>query len=129
MATMTGGQALVAGLAAHGVDVVFGIPGTHNLEIYRHLPANGVRHVGTRHEQGAVYAADGYARSTGRVGVVVVTTGPALLNTAAGVGQAYSDSVPVLVISPGMPLRHPAAGNGLLHETRDQGAAMRAVAS
>jgi acetolactate synthase-1/2/3 large subunit len=126
---MSGGQALVAVLAAHGVDTVFGIPGTHNLEIYRHLPAHGVRHVGTRHEQGAGYAADGYARVTGRVGVVVVTTGPALLNAAAAVGQAYSDSVPILVVSPGMPLRHPAAGNGLLHETRDQQAAMAAVAA
>jgi thiamine pyrophosphate-dependent acetolactate synthase large subunit-like protein len=126
---MTGGQALVAALAAHGVDTVFGIPGTHNLEIYRHLPAHGVRHVGTRHEQGAGYAADGYARSTGRVGVVVVTTGPALLNAAAAVGQAYSDSVPILVVSPGMPLRHPATGNGLLHETKDQQAALAAVAA
>lgn len=118
---MTGGAALVAALAAHGVDVVFGIPGTHNLEIYEHLPRHGIRHVGTRHEQGAGYAADGYARTTGRVGVAVVTTGPALLNAAAAVGQAYSDSVPLLVVSPGLPLRHPAAGNGLLHETRDRG--------
>ncbi len=58
-----------------------------------------------------------------------MTTGPALLNAAAAVGQAYSDSVPVLVVSPGMPLRHPATGNGLLHETRDQGAALAAVAA
>ncbi|MDN5790146.1 MAG: 5-guanidino-2-oxopentanoate decarboxylase [Micrococcales bacterium] len=126
---MTGGQALVAALAAQGIDTVFGIPGTHNLEIYRHLGASGVRHVGTRHEQGAGYAADGYARTTGRVGVALVTTGPALLNAAAAAGQAYSDSVPVLVVSPGLPLRHPATGNGLLHETKDQQAAMRAVAA
>jgi acetolactate synthase-1/2/3 large subunit len=126
---MTGGEALVAALAAHGVDTVFGIPGTHNLEIYRHLGAHGVRHIGTRHEQGAGYAADGYARTTGRAGVAVVTTGPALLNAAAAVGQAYSDSVPILVVSPGLPLRHPASGNGLLHETKDQQAALRAVAA
>ncbi len=126
---ITGGEALVAALVAHGVDTVFGIPGTHNLEIYRHLPAHGVRHVGTRHEQGAGYAADGYARTTGRVGVALVTTGPALLNVAAAIGQAYSDSVAVLVVSPGLPLRHPAAGNGLLHETKDQQGAMRAVAA
>lgn len=128
-AGMTGGQALVAALAAHGVEVVFGIPGTHNLEIYRHLGAYGIRHVGTRHEQGAGYAADGYARTTGRVGVAVVTTGPALLNAAAAVGQAYSDSVPVLVVSPGLPLRHPAGGNGLLHEGKDQQGALRALAA
>ncbi|OFE16065.1 acetolactate synthase [Humibacillus sp. DSM 29435] len=125
----SGGEALVAALVAHGVDTVFGIPGTHNLEIYRHLLAHGVRHVGTRHEQGAGYAADGYARTTGRVGVALVTTGPALLNAVAAIGQAYSDSVPVLVVSPGLPLRHPAAGNGLLHETKDQQGAMRAVAA
>lgn len=129
MVVMTGGQALVAALVEHGVDVVFGIPGTHNLEIYKQLSEQGVRHVSTRHEQGAGYAADGYARTTGRPGVAVVTSGPALLNTAAAVGQAWSDSIPVLVVSPGLPLRHPAAGNGLLHETRDQGAALAAVAA
>ncbi|TNM41288.1 acetolactate synthase, partial [Nocardioides albidus] len=129
MTLMTGGEALVAALAAHGVDVAFGIPGTHNLEIYKHLPGHGVRHVSTRHEQGAGYAADGYARTTGRVGVAIVTSGPALLNAATAVGQAYSDSIPVLVVSPGLPLRHPATGNGLLHETRDQQAAMAAVAA
>ena len=124
---MTGGQALVSALVAHGVDTVFGIPGTHNLEIYRHLAKQGVRHVGTRHEQGAGYAADGYARTTGRVGVAVVTTGPAVLNAATALAQSWSDSVPVLLVSPGMPLRHPALGNGLLHEARDQQAAMAAV--
>jgi thiamine pyrophosphate-dependent acetolactate synthase large subunit-like protein len=126
---MTGGEALVAALVGHGVDTVFGIPGTHNLEIYRHLAVRRVRHVGTRHEQGAGYAADGYARTTGRPGVAVVTSGPGLLNAAAAVGQAYSDSVPVLLVSPGMPLRHPGFGAGLLHETKDQSAALAAVAA
>lgn len=126
-ASTTGGQALVSALVAHGVDTVFGIPGTHNLEIYRHLALQGVRHVGTRHEQGAGYAADGFARSTGRVGVAVVTTGPAALNAASALAQSWSDSVPVLLVSPGMPLRHPALGNGLLHEARDQQAALAAV--
>ncbi|WP_446215176.1 5-guanidino-2-oxopentanoate decarboxylase [Micromonospora sp. IBHARD004] len=123
----TAGEVLVASLAAHGVDVVFGIPGTHNLEIYRHLTGYGIRHVTPRHEQGAGYAADGYARTTGRPGVAIVTTGPALLNIATAVGQSYSDSVPVLVISPGMPLHHPQRGTGLLHEMRDQRAAMSTV--
>lgn len=127
--TMTGGQAVVAALVAHEVETVFGIPGTHNLEIYRHLASSGIRHVSPRHEQGAGYAADGYARTCGRPGVAVVTSGPALLNAAAAIGQAWSDSVPVLVVSPGLPLRHPGLGNGLLHETRDQGAAMSAVAA
>lgn len=127
--TMTGGQALVAALAAHGVDTVFGIPGTHNLEIYRHLGDHGIRHVGTRHEQGAGYMADGYARTTGRPGVALVTSGPAVLNAATALAQAWSDSVPVLLVSPGMPLRHPALGNGFLHESRDQRAALAAVSA
>src|SRR5215510_11018968 len=124
----TAGELLVRSLAAHGVDTVFGIPGTHNLEIYRHLTGCGIRHVTPRHEQGAGYAADGFARTTGRAGVALTTTGPALLNIAAAVGQAWSDSVPLLVISPGVPVRHPQRGNGLLHETRDQRAALAAVA-
>ncbi|MEZ0076072.1 5-guanidino-2-oxopentanoate decarboxylase [Planotetraspora sp. GP83] len=129
MNAVTGGEALVRALAAHGVDTVFGIPGTHNLPIYRHLPAYGLRHVGMRHEQGAGYAADGYARLTGRPGVCLVTSGPATLNAAAAIGQAYSDSVPVLLLSPGMPLRNPGRGRGLLHETKDQRAAMDAIAA
>jgi thiamine pyrophosphate-dependent acetolactate synthase large subunit-like protein len=126
-AAATGGRLVVDALVAHGVDTVFGIPGTHNLEIYRALHGRGIRHVTPRHEQGAGYAADGYARTTGRPGVAIVTTGPALLNIAAAVGQAYSDSVPVLVVSPGMPTDH-RRGSGLLHETRDQSAALAAVA-
>ena len=124
MTTVTGGEALVAALAAHGVDTVFGIPGTHNLPVYAALDVHGIRHVSPRHEQGAGYAADGYARATGRPGVVVTTTGPAVLNAATALAQAYSDSVPVLLVSPGMPLAHPAAGNGELHEVKDQSGAM-----
>ncbi|WOX26376.1 thiamine pyrophosphate-dependent enzyme [Streptomyces solicathayae] len=126
---LTGGEAVVRALAAHGVTDAFGIPGTHNLEIYRHLVPYGIRHVTPRHEQGAGYAADAYARVTGRPGVALTTTGPALLNIAAAVGQAYSDSVPLLVVSPGMPLRHPRQSNGLLHEMRSQTEALRGVAA
>ncbi|MFH8570942.1 thiamine pyrophosphate-binding protein [Streptomyces sp. NPDC017993] len=118
--TVTGGEALVRALAAHGTDLAFGIPGTHNLEIYRHLAGHGIRHIAPRHEQGAGYAADGYARATGRPGVAITTTGPALLNIAAAVGQAHSDSVPLLVVSPGMPLRHPSLATGTLHEMPGQ---------
>lgn len=127
MSAMSGGEALVAGLAAHGVDTIFGIPGTHNLAAYAALPQYGITHISPRHEQGAGYGADGYARSSGRPGVVLTTTGPAILNAAAAAAQAYSDSIPVLFISPGMPLRHPGLGNGLLHEIKDQGAALAAV--
>ncbi|WP_338702490.1 thiamine pyrophosphate-dependent enzyme [Streptomyces sp. Q6] len=126
---LTGGEAVVRALAAHGVTRAFGIPGTHNLEIYRHLTAYGIAHVAPRHEQGAGYAADAHARVTGTAGVAITTTGPALLNITAAVGQAYSDSVPLLVISPGMPLRHPRQSTGLLHETRSQSEALRNVAA
>ncbi|MGW1805974.1 thiamine pyrophosphate-dependent enzyme [Streptomyces sp. NPDC002078] len=126
---LTGGQALVRALRAHGVTRVFGIPGTHNLEIHRHLPAYGIDHVTPRHEQGAGYAADGYARVTGRPGVVLTTTGPALLNAAAAVGEAYADSVPLLVVSPGMPLGHPRLATSALHEMRSQTDALRGVAA
>jgi len=127
--SITGGEALIAALAEHGTEVVFGIPGTHNLAAYAAMAARGMRHVLVHHEQGAGYAADGYARSSGKPGVVLTTTGPAILNAAAAAAQAYSDSVPVLFISPGMPVRHPGLGNGLLHEVKDQSRAMSSVVS
>jgi thiamine pyrophosphate-dependent acetolactate synthase large subunit-like protein len=125
--TSSGGRALAEALAAHGVDIVWGIPGTHNLEIYAHLPGAGIRHVLPRHEQGAGFAADGYARATGRPGVCITTSGPAALNVATALGQAYSDSVPVLAVSAGMPLRNPGRGHGELHETKDQRGALDAI--
>src|SRR5215211_3551404 len=124
---LTGGEVVVRSLAAHGVEVVFGIPGTHNLELYAQLARHGIRHVSPRHEQGAGYAADGYARASGRVGVAVTTAGPALMNIAAAAGQAQSDSVPLLVIAPGMPRAHPAASTGFLHEMPSQQRAMSGV--
>ncbi|HEX4226152.1 MAG TPA: thiamine pyrophosphate-binding protein, partial [Pseudonocardiaceae bacterium] len=127
MTAQTGAAALVNALAAHGVDTVFGIPGTHNLPIYAELAARHIRHISPRHEQGAGFAADGYARVSGRPGVVLTTTGPAILNAATAAAQSYSDSVPVLLISPGMPTGHPARGNGFLHEVKDQRAAMAAI--
>ena len=123
----TGGRVLVESLLAHGVEVVFGIPGNHNLAIYEHLNAAGIKHVLARHEQGCVFAADGYARVTGKPGVALVTGGPAVLNCLAALSQSYADSIPVLLVSPGMPLRHPQRGNGLLHETKDQHAAVDAI--
>lgn len=127
MAERTGGRVLVEALAAHGVDTVFGIPGTHNLAVYAALAGTGIRHVLLRHEQGLGFAADGYARVSGRPGVFVTTTGPGLLNAATALAQAYSDSVPVLAISPGMPTGHPASGNGELHEMKNQSAALESI--
>lgn len=125
--TMSAGALAVRSLEAHGVELVFGIPGTHNLAIYRALGESGIRHVTPRHEQGAGYAADGYARASGRPGVAIVTTGPAVLNAATAAAQAWSDSVPLLLLAPGMPLRHPAASTGYLHEMLDQRLAMSGV--
>jgi thiamine pyrophosphate-dependent acetolactate synthase large subunit-like protein len=124
---LTAGALVVRSLERHDVEVVFGIPGTHNLPIYAALADGKIRHITPRHEQGAGYAADGYARASGRPGVVVVTTGPAVLNTATAVAQAWSDSVPLLLIAPGMPLSHPTASTGYLHEMLDQRLALSGV--
>lgn len=123
----TGGAAVVDALAAHGVTDAFGIPGTHNLEIYRYLPGSGIRHVVTRHEQGAGYAADGYARVSGRPGVVITTSGPGITNAVTALATAYADSVPVLAISPGPPRGTVGADIGWLHEVKHQQAALDAV--
>lgn len=124
---LTGGAAVVRALAAHGVDLVFGIPGTHSLEVYRDLDAAGIRHVVTRHEQGAGYAADGWARVTGRPGVVLTTSGPGVTNAVTAAATAYADSVPLLVVSPGVPRGLEGADVGWLHEVKDQSGALDAV--
>jgi acetolactate synthase-1/2/3 large subunit len=124
---LSGGELVVRSLAAHGVELVFGIPGTHNLELYAQLERHGIRHVSPRHEQGAGFAADGYARASGRPGVAITTAGPALMNVATAAGQAQSDSVPLLVLSPGMPRAHPTASTGYLHEMPSQQRAMSGV--
>ena len=118
---MTGGEAVVRSLAAHDVDTVFGIPGTHNLGIYDALRAmGGIRHILARHEQGAAFMADGYARASGEVGVCISTTGPAALNTLASLGTAFSDSSPVLCIASQIPAEGIGLDKGYLHECQDQ---------
>jgi 5-guanidino-2-oxopentanoate decarboxylase len=126
---MTGGEAVVRALAAHGVELVFGIPGTHTLPIHRHLTTCGIRHVTPRHEAGGGYAADGYARVSGRPGVVLATSGPGLINAATPAATAYADSVPMLVVSPAMPIGVEGRDTGFLHEGKGQGAAMDALVS
>jgi acetolactate synthase-1/2/3 large subunit len=125
--SMTGGEAVARALQAGGVELVFGIPGTHTLPIHRHLTACGIRHVTPRHEQGGGYAADGYARVAGRAGVVLTTSGPGLINAATPAATAYADSVPMLVISPSMPTGIEGRDTGFLHESKSQGAAMDAL--
>ncbi|WP_240372974.1 thiamine pyrophosphate-binding protein [Brevibacterium zhoupengii] len=126
-AEITGGAHLARALRAEGITRVFGIPGTHNLEIFAQLATEGIDIVSPRHEQGAGYMADGAARVTGKVQVVVTTTGPAVFNALTALLQSFTDSVPVLLIGPGMPLTHPGRGNGLLHEVRNQSQAIEAV--
>ena len=98
--TMTGAQAIIASLEAEGVDVLFGYPGGQAIKIYDALyDSTKIRHILARHEQAAVHEADGYARATGRVGVVLVTSGPGATNTVTGIATAYMDSVPLVVIT------------------------------
>ena len=123
--TRNGGAAVVETLAAHGVDTVFGIPGTHNLELYRWFAATGIRPVTPRHEQGAGYAADAAAWVSGRPGVVVTTSGPGLLNAAAAAATSWAESRPVLLLSPGAPT---GTGSRPGQAARDQGRHGRAGA-
>ena len=110
-----------------GVRVIFGIPGVHNQELYRGIDQAGLRHILARHEQGVGFMADGYARATGRPGVCYVITGPGLCNIMTPMGQAYSDSVPLLVISSCLNPEDRGRGRGRLHEMKDQRAAAETV--
>ncbi|HTU98801.1 MAG TPA: thiamine pyrophosphate-binding protein [Solirubrobacteraceae bacterium] len=121
-AAATAGVRVVEALERLGVTVAFGLPGVHNLPIWKALAQSSIRLVGVRHEQTAVYAADGYARATGRLGVAVVTTGPGAANTLGATGEAMAAGSPVLVIATDIPaaIRRPGTYRGTLHETRDQ---------
>ncbi len=112
-------------LKERGVDVIFGIPGVHNQEMYRGIEEAGITHVLARHEQGAGFMADGYARATGMPGVCYVITGPGVCNIMTPMGQAYSDSVPMLVLS--SCLAETEATKGQLHQMRDQEGAAATV--
>jgi 5-guanidino-2-oxopentanoate decarboxylase len=114
------GRYLVELLVANGIDTVFGIPGVHNLELYRGLAAADIRHVLVRHEQGAGFAADGYARLSGRPAAAFTISGPGLTNILTAVAQAYSDSIPLLVVAT-TPVRASLGKQwGVLHELQNQ---------
>lgn len=123
----TVGERLVEGLHARGVEVIFGIPGVHTVELYRGLSGSPVRHVTARHEQGCAFMADGYARASGKPGVACVITGPGLTNALTAMAQSREDSVPVLVISGVNRRASLGKGLGLLHELPDQAAMVRAL--
>jgi acetolactate synthase-1/2/3 large subunit len=126
---LTGARAAVAALEDAGVTVAFGLPGVHNLALWRELNASPIRLVGVRHEQTAGYAADGYARASGRLGVALTTTGPGAANTLAAVGEAWASRQPVLVIATDIPstARRPGVWRGVLHEATNQGAMFEPV--
>jgi acetolactate synthase-1/2/3 large subunit len=123
-AILTGARAAVAALEDAGVPVAFGLPGVHNLPLWRELNGSPIRLVGVRHEQTAAYAADGYARASGRPGVALTTTGPGAANTLAAVGEAWASRQPVVVIATDIPIaaRRPGIWRGALHEATDQAA-------
>jgi len=120
----TCGEILVKLMEAYGIECAFGIPGTHTIELYRGLPQTNIRHVTPRHEQGAGFMADGYARLTGRPAACMTVSGPGALNIATAMGQALQDSVPMLVISADNNTFEKGLGEGRLHETRNLQAAM-----
>jgi len=121
----TGGQAVVEALVAQGVEAVFGIPGVHTLAIYDALRDAPLRHILVRHEQGAGFMADGYARASGRPGVALVITGPGATNAATPLAEAYTDSSPVLLVASGNERAIAGQMVGDLHELRDQLGLMR----
>src|SRR3954447_4860084 len=121
---MTGAEAIAQALRDAGVDVAFGLPGVHNMALWPAFEAAGIRIVGSRHEQGCAYAADGYARATGKVGVALVTTGPGAANTLGAMGEAWASHSPVVVVATDIPstVRRVGTYRGVLHETTDQAA-------
>ena len=123
------GHYLIEALASRGVRHVFGIPGVHNLELYRGLAQSAIRHVNARHEQGLGFMADGYARVSGRPGVCFTITGPGLTNILTAMGQAYGDSVPLLIISSQNARGEGDRGCGFLHELPHQREMAAAVAA
>lgn len=124
---MSCGQALVKLLEHYDVDTVFGIPGTHTLELYRGLARSRIRHVQPRHEQGAGFMADGYARASGHPGVCFLIAGPGLLNAATAIAQAYSDSIPMLIISSVAAATATGVPEGQIHELPDQPLTMGSI--
>ena len=100
----TGAGVLLETLKREGVEVLFGYPGGSVIDIYHELSDHlEIRHILVRHEQGAVHAADGYARASGKVGVCLVTSGPGATNTVTGIATAYADSIPLVVLTGQVP--------------------------
>ncbi|MEM1403999.1 MAG: 5-guanidino-2-oxopentanoate decarboxylase [Pseudomonadota bacterium] len=119
-ASVSCGEKLVELLAAYGVDTVFGIPGNHTVQLYRGLENTPIRHISPRHEQGAAFMADGYARATGKPATCFLISGPGLGNAVTPMIQALADSVPMLVVTAVAATEQLGMGEGRLHEIPDQ---------
>jgi acetolactate synthase I/II/III large subunit len=113
--TLRGAEIVLECMRAEGVDLVFGYPGGAIMPLYDALDGSGVRHILTRHEQGAVFAAEGYARATGKVGVAIATSGPGATNLVTGIADAKMDSVPLVCITG--QVRSPLIGTDAFQET------------
>lgn len=122
-------QAIVDSLIAHGVTMIFGIPGVHTYKLFDALyeRRREIQFIGTRHEQGAAYMAYGFAKSTGRVGVYTCVPGPGVLNTTAALCTAYAANAPVLCLTSEIPAADMGRGFGILHELPDQLATLRSL--
>lgn len=118
---------LVRLLEGYAVSQVFGIPGVHTLTLYGALSKSAIEHVTPRHEQGAGFAADGYARVSGKPGVCFIISGPGMTNIVTAMGQAYSESIPMLVISSVNSHGHMGSGDGWLHELPNQHSLVQGV--
>lgn len=117
---MTGAQMVVEALKREGVEVIFGYPGGAIIDIYDELyKTDSIHHVLVRHEQGAAHAADGFARSTGKVGVALVTSGPGATNTVTGIATAYMDSIPIVILTGQVPTK--LIGNDAFQEVDTTG--------
>lgn len=124
---MSGGEAVAAALANLGVTHVFGIVSVHNLPTYDAIGRRGITIVRCRHEQAATHAADGYARATGRLGVVLASTGPGTTNTVSGLYEAQFGSSPVMLVTGQVDTRFLGQGKGFLHENDRQAAMLATV--
>ena len=119
--TITCGEATIRLLAKYGIDVVFGIPGVHTLEFCAALGEDGpIQHIQVRNEQGAGFMAEGYARATGKPAVALVISGPGVTNAATAIGQAWADSLPVILLSAEAASDTIGKGWGVLHEVTEQ---------
>lgn len=120
--TVSCGERLVQLLESYGIDTVFGIPGNHTVQLYRGLGNSKIRHISPRHEQGAAFMADGYARACGRPAACFLISGPGLGNAVTPMIQALADSVPMLVVTAVAARADLGMGEGRLHEMPNQGA-------